>query len=192
MIRADYKDKQRIVKILTSSFDSNKSVNFIIRQDNSRVRRIKKLMEYSFDVCYLFGQVFLSDDKNACALIVLPDKKKTTFRSILLDAKLAFTSIGLSNIRRAFARELKIKKMYPKELMYYLWFIGVDPSVQNNGIGSGLLREIIEESQSIGRPIYLETSTLKNIPWYKKFDFTIYNEINLGYKLFFLKREIGK
>lgn len=192
MIRADYKDKDRIVKILTSSFDNNQSVNYIIRQDKSRVYRIKKLMEYSFDVCYLFGQVFLSDDKKACALIVLPDKKKTTFRSILLDAKLTFSCIGLSNIRRALARESKIKKMHPKELMYYLWFIGVDPAVQNNGIGSGLLREIIEESQSIERPIYLETSTLINIPWYKKFDFAIYNEINLGYKLFFLKREPGK
>lgn len=149
-------------------------------------------MEYSFDVCYLFGEVFLTDDKSGCALIVLPDKKKTNVKSIILDAKLAVSCVGFSNIKKALDRESKIKKMHPKELMYYLWFIGVDPSAQNNGIGSGLLREIIEESQTIGRPIYLETSTVKNIPWYKKFDFAIYNEINLGYKLFFLKRETGK
>lgn len=149
-------------------------------------------MEYSFDVCYLFGEVFLTNDKSGCALIVLPDKKKTTFKSILFDVKLAISCVGHSNIKKALDRESKIRKKHPKGLKYYLWFIGVDPSAQNKGIGSGLLREVIEESQSIERPIYLETSTLKNIPWYEKFGFSIYNELDLGYTLFFLKRETMK
>ncbi len=37
MIRADYKDKERIIEILVSSFDDNKSVNFIIKQDSRRL-----------------------------------------------------------------------------------------------------------------------------------------------------------
>ena len=57
------------------------------------------------------------------------------------------------------------------------------------GRGSSLLDELITRSNSVNRPIYLETSTLRNIPWYKKFGFQIYEELDLGYKLFFLKRE---
>ena len=192
MIQAEYKDKERIVKILTSSFDDNSSVNYIIKQDKKRIRRIKKLMEYSFEVCYLFGKVLLSDDKKGCALIVLPEKKKTTFKSILLDLKLVLFCVGLSNVKKTMDREAKIKKLQPKESLYYLWFIGVEPIDHNKGIGSALLNEIIKESESEKRIICLETSTLKNLPWYQKFDFTIYNEINLGYKLFFLKRETVK
>src|SRR5687767_9350804 len=124
MIKANYIDKVRIVNILTSSFDDNKSVNYIIRQDKKRVERIKNLMDYSFDMCYFFGDVFLSDDKKGCALILLPDKKKTNVRSILLDIKLIISCIGLSNIKKAMDREAKIKKLQPKGLMYYLWFIG--------------------------------------------------------------------
>ena len=58
MIRAQPTDKDLIVSILVSSFQDNKSVNYIISQDNKRIERIKWLMEYSYDVCNLFGDIF--------------------------------------------------------------------------------------------------------------------------------------
>ncbi len=66
----------------------------------------------------MFGDVFLSDDRKGCALIVLPDKKKTTLKSILLDLKLIFTCLGLSNAKKAMDRESKIKKLQPNESSY--------------------------------------------------------------------------
>ena len=189
MKRAEYKDKEQIVDILAASFDDNKSVNYIVKQDKKRSERMKKLMEYSFDVCNLFGDIFLSEDKKGCALIVMPDKKKTTLKSILLDAKLATTVIGLSNIKKAMNRESKINKLHPKKPFYYLWFIGVEPTEQNKGIGTKVLIDVINEAKMKGRPIYLETSTLKNIPWYEKFGFTVYNKLDFGYELFCMKRE---
>lgn len=189
MIRAEYSDKKLIAEILAKSFNENKSVNYIVKQDGKREQRLRSLMEYSFEICYLFGDVFLTDDKKGCALIVLPDKKKTTPKSVLLDLKLIFSCIGLSNINKALSREGKIKNLQPKELLYYLWFIGVDPAEQHKGIGSTLLAEVIKEGKSKQRTICLETSTLSNIPWYEKFGFKIYNELDLGYQLFFLKRE---
>ncbi len=191
MIKAKYSDKNLIVDILTNSFDTNQSVNYIVKQDQKRVQRVSLLMDYSFEVCYLFGDVFLSNDKKACALVIYPDKKKTTLKSILLDVKLILSSVGLKNIKKAIARESMINKIQSKELKYYLWFIGVDPEYYNKGIGSILLGEIIEDSEHKKRPIYLETSMLKNLPWYEKFGFQIYHELDLSYKLFFLKRELN-
>ena len=189
MIRAQYEDKPLVVEILSNSFEDNKSVNYVINQDRSRKRRICRLMEYSFDYCNMFGDVFLSDDRNSCALAVLPDKKKASLRSILLDIKLALTCIGLPNLKKAMDREARIKAVHPGDLMYYLWFIGVRPEVQNKGIGSSLLTEMITQSNAMKRPLYLETSTLRNLPWYKKFGFKVHNELDFGYKLFCLKRE---
>jgi len=82
MKKADYQDKNLVVDILTKSFDTNQSVNYIVKQDKKRIKRVCALMDYSFEVCNLFGNVFLSDNKKACALILYPDKKKTTFKSI--------------------------------------------------------------------------------------------------------------
>ena len=189
MKRADYKDKELIIDILTNSFSENKSVNYIVKQDEKRIERIRSLMDYSFEVCYMFGDVFLTDDRKGCALVVLPDKKKTNLKAILLDIKLIFSCMGLGNAKKAMDREGKIKKLQPKEPVYYLWFIGVDPKEQNKGIGSSLLRDVIKQAELKNRPVTLETSTLKNIPWYEKFGFKIYNELDLGYQLFFLKKD---
>jgi len=89
-------------------------------------------------------------------------------------------------------RESTIKKLHPKELIYYLWFIGVTSSQQHKGTGSNLLNEIIVEATAQKRIICLETSTLQNIPWYQKFGFTIYREFDFGYGLYCLKRELLK
>lgn len=188
MIRAGIEDKNHIVDILSNSFDDNKSVNYIIKQDVKRKQRIRMLMEYSFDICFLFGDVFLSDDKKGCALVLLPDKKKTTLRSILLDIKLATSAIGLSNIKKATVREASINKIHPDELIYYLWFIGVDLKEQGIGIGSRLLNDLIKEGISQNRTICLETSTIKNLPWYEKHGFETYRELDFGYRLYCMKR----
>lgn len=189
MRQANYKEKNLIIDILTQSFESNQSVNYIIPQDKKRIKRIRALMDYSFEVCYLFGDVFISDDNKGCALIVYPDKKKTSLKSIFLDVKLIIQCVGLKNITKTLSREALIQKIQPKKTMTYLWFIGVNLTDQNKGIGSRLLQEIIEQSIHIKRPIYLETSTVKNLPWYSKFGFKTYSEQDLSYHLYFLKMD---
>lgn len=191
MIRAGHNDRTLVADILTKSFDANQSVNYLVKQDAKRVERVRALMEYSFDVCRKFGEVYLSEDKKACALILYPDQKRTSLQSIGLDVKLILRSIGITNISKALQREAKIKKIQPKQAMTYLWFIGVYPEYQNLGLGTNLLKNIIEESRQKNRPLFLETSTLKNIPWYTKFGFKVYSELDLSYKLFFLKKDIA-
>lgn len=192
MKKAKYTDKGLVVDILSKSFESNQSVNYITKQDIKKRERVAALMDYSFEVCNMFGNVYLTNDNTACALVLYPDQKKTTLKSILLDVKLLINCVGIGNIGKVMKRESEIKKLQAKELMYYVWFIGVDPKAQGSGVGSQLMQEIIEESEKQQRDIYLETSTLKNLPWYKKFGFDIYNELELTYKLYFLKREFSK
>ncbi|HEY0056940.1 MAG TPA: GNAT family N-acetyltransferase [Pedobacter sp.] len=191
MKKANYHDRNIIIDILYRSFLDNQSVNYICRQDEKKVERVKALMDYSFEICYKYGEVFLSDDLDACALVLYPDQKPTSFKTILLDLKLILNCIGVKNIKKALNRESKIKTVQPKDPMYYLWFIGVEPEKQGSGIGTKFFTEILEHSKKRNRPIYLETSTLRNISWYKQFGFEIYSELDFGYKLFFLRRLIN-
>ena len=188
MIKASRNHKSRVIEILTKSFEDNQSVNYIVKQDSKRAERIKALMDYSFEVCFMFGEVYLSDDQKGCALVLYPDQKSFSIKSTLMDVQLLLNAIGLTRVGKAMSRETAIKSNYPKDPIYYLWFLGVINSDQNKGIGSQLLKEIIVDSQKQHKPIYLETSTIKNIPWYKKFGFSIYNELDFGYKLFMLRR----
>ncbi|WP_345952130.1 GNAT family N-acetyltransferase (plasmid) [Mucilaginibacter sp. PAMB04274] len=190
MIKADKNQKSHVIEILTNSFEDNQSVNYIVKQDSKRKERIRALMDYSFEICYMFGAVYLSDDKKGCALVLYPDQKKFSIKSTLLDVQLLLNAIGLTRAGKAMSRESAIKSNYPNEPIYYLWFLGVFNADQNNGVGSQLLKEIIQDSQKQQKPIYLETSTIKNIPWYQKFGFSIYQELDFGYKLFMLRRGI--
>jgi len=192
MLKVNRAKKELAVDILTSAFRDNKSVNYIVRQDNRKLLRIKALMAYSFDMCMEFGDVFLTEDGEACALILYPHLKKFSFYALWLDIKLIFKAITVWGIAKTLKRESQIKTIQPKEPMAYLWFIGVNHLSQHEGTGSNLLKEVIEYANQKELPVYLETSTNENLPWYKRFGFEIYSELELGYKLFFLKRHLEK
>ena len=188
MRKATSSDKSTILDILTKSFDTNKSVNYVVKQDRRRIDRIRNLMDYSFNVCNEFGEVWMSDDNQACALILFPDRKRSSLRSILWDLKLASSVIGLGRVSSVLKREAMIKANHPKEPIAYLWFIGVNPLLQGKGVGSAFIQEVVKECEGKRRPIYLETSTERNLPFYKKFGFEIFKQLQLTYTLYQLRR----
>ncbi|MET3606917.1 putative N-acetyltransferase YhbS [Mucilaginibacter rubeus] len=187
MITATKSDKKKVVEILTEAFTRNQSVNYIIKHKQN-LGEIRALMSYSFDTCQLFGQVLLSNERNACALILHPQNKIFNLKSLWLDIELIFRAIGVSRIKTAMWRESQIKKLQPKIEMCYVWFIGVDPKSQHHGIGTQLMHEIIVAAESRGLPLFLETSALENLPWYQKLGFELYDQLDLSYTLYFLRR----
>jgi len=190
MFKAQPQDRSFVTAMLIQCFDDNKSVNYIIPQDHRRSKRIRRLMEYSFDYCMLFGEVYLSDDRQGCALLVHPRKVKTTLRSSWIDLRLILQCVGLGNLRKVLRREAILKKLHPREAFCYLWFIGVTLAAQRKGVGSTLLRELLDQYDHAGLPKYLETSVERNVPWYEQLGFTVYDTLNLGYTLYCMKREI--
>ena len=186
----DSKDNKRVVDILTGAFADNQSVNYVVKQGTNRLGRIRHLMNYAAATSRDFGEVWLSPDQRGCALTVLPDTKQTTVASMRRDVALAFLSTGLRNVYKTLHREGQIKRMHPPEPFCHLWFLGVEEGFQGREIGSRLLRNIIDHYDAQQRAIYLETSTLRNVPWYEKFGFEVYHELNLTYPLYMMRRTI--
>lgn len=177
-------DKSRIIDILCESFYDNKSVNFVVKQDHKKDKRLRVLMEYSYFIGENFGKIYLNDDKSACAILIDPSKKKTTFKSIVWDIKLLISCIGIANVSNVMKREKEIKKNHPTIDFIHLWYIGVSTNNQGKGIGTSLMNEIIQDYKKKNQPIYLETSTTKNFPFYERLGFEKVAEIDtLGYPL---------
>lgn len=183
-------DDQRIVDILTEAFADNLSVNYVVKPGRHRLDHICHLMRYAVATGHDFGEVWLSPDRQACALAVLPDTKRTTVASVKRDIGLAFSSTGLRNVRKTLYREGQIRAHHPTEPFCHLWFLGVAPAHQGQGLGSILLKELIRHYDAQRREIYLETSTLRNVPWYEKFGFEVYHELNLSYPLYMMRRTL--
>ena len=191
MIPATPEDKILITDLLSRSFDKNKSVNYVLKQDDQRPRRMRVLMEYVFEMCYHYGGIWLTPERNAVVLVLLPERKKRFFHTLKLDFRLATGCIGLSRVMKVLKREGKIKKYHPKE-MIYLWFIGVEPEQQGKGTGSRLLQYICDMGRERGLPVCLETSTPENLPFYKKAGFEVYQELDFGHRLYMFRKEANK
>lgn len=187
MIKATYADKKNIIELLCKSFDTNKSVNYVVKQDRKRKKRIRVLMDYSFEACWNFGEIYLSEDKKGVVLLLFPEKKKTNAPSVIRDIKLAIHCVGISNISKVLSREAKIKKYHPKKLIY-IWYIGIDPDFQSQGMGSSLLKSVVELSEEKKLPVYLETSNERNLNFYNKHFFEMYNSLHLDHTLYMFRR----
>ena len=64
--------------------------------------------------------------------------------------------------------------LHPKEpYHYYLFAIGVDPSLQGGGRGSRLIRANLDRCDAEGVPAYLENSKEQNLPFYERHGFRV-------------------
>lgn len=176
-----------VTNILVHAFDDNFSVNYLIPQDKRRKQRIKRMMEYSFDQCLRAGAVYLNETETACALVLFPEQKKHDLQGLWLDAKLIAQCIGIGNMRKAMKREILIKQQYPDGPAYYLWFLGVHPDCQKQGLGSALLQELQQDAVQQNRRILLETSVARNVSWYEQSGFEVYRQLDFGNPLYLLQ-----
>lgn len=185
MRKATKKDISRIKDILSKSFAENKSANYVLKNKN----KLPDLFDYSISKGFLFGDIWINDDNTACAILIDPKRKKDSLQSIWLDIQLAEGVIGISRIKKVMKKETVTNDTLPKNLDYiHLWFLGVDPSVQGKGIGGKFLTELIEKYSSFKSAMCLETSTLRNLPFYEKNGFEVYSIKNFGFDLYFFKR----
>ncbi|MCW3466203.1 GNAT family N-acetyltransferase [Chitinophaga nivalis] len=190
MLKATINDRSVVIALLCRAFDSNPSVNYIIPQDTRRKERIAQLMAYSFDLCLRFGEVYLTADKGACALVLFPDQKKTSLRTIWLDLKFVLKGISIWRVGKVLKREAAIAACYPATPIYYLWFIGVEPQQQHVGTGGQLLRKLMAAANGMKRPIYLETSVPGNVSWYERNGFEVYQELSFSQQLYMMRKVV--
>lgn len=105
MVKAAYEEKDIVTDILLNAFNANSGVSFFI-QEASTSNEFSQLISDAFEECYHFGEVFISDNKKACALILFPDKDHSNAQSLLQDITLVFQSVhGFSNLKKILSGE---------------------------------------------------------------------------------------
>jgi len=157
------------LSILTEAFKDNHSVQFVIKQDDKKDAKLRFLMKYSHWKATHFGKLYLNEENSACAFVIDNSKKKFSITSIVWDLRLIFFCIGISNLFRVLKREKVLKTFHPSGKFYHLWYIGVKKNQQGKGLGSLLMKQLLEDCK--GSPIYLETSMEQNFPFYERLGF---------------------
>ena len=192
MIKGGKIYKERVIALLAECVDTNKSVNWIVKQDADRKDRIRHLIDYSFDACLDAGEIHLTEDLNGVVICSMSDDKLPFLEEAYLTARFVLQVTGIEGIGKALRREEYINSYHPQDHEFiYIWFIAVDKTEQGKGIASQMIEEIIDKSNKDCLPIYLETSEERTLRFYQKHGFEIYHvsekEI-FGFELYFLRR----
>ena len=122
----------------------------------------------------------------------MSDDKLPFLEEALLTARFILKVTGIDGIGKALRREQYVTSFHPQDHEFmYIWFIAVDKTMQCKGVASKMIQEIIDKSNKEQIPVYVETSTERNLKFYQNHGFEIYHvseEEIFGFKLYFLRR----
>ncbi len=71
----------------------------------------------------------------------------------------------------------QLTRLHPAEPHWYLAFVGVDPSLRGQGIGSTLLAPVLQRADADGVPCYLATPLPETLALYGRLGFEIVSRV---------------
>ena len=76
---------------------------------------------------------------------------------------------------------LSINEHHPHDVPhFYLFILGTTRAQQSKGLGSKLMREVLDRCDRQGLGAYLESSNIKNVPFYERHGFKVLTEVTLS------------
>ncbi|MFX1428284.1 MAG: GNAT family N-acetyltransferase, partial [Promethearchaeota archaeon] len=155
-------------EVLSRAFYDNPWSIYIIPEDSERREKLKYVYEYVIRYDVLYGEVYSPSSglEGIAGWIPFQYIYKTYEAQIRSGGKKVVEKLGVDFYKRSMKlegfRELLHKRHAPFK-HWYLDSIGVDPEFQGKGHASILLRAMFARVEKENLPIYLETSTEKNI-----------------------------
>lgn len=115
----------------------------------------------------------------AGALWAPPGKWRTSAADLARWTPSATRLFGL-HLPRSLSALSVVDKVHPREPHWYLALLGTDPDHQGHGLGSAVLRPVLDLCDEDGTPAYLESSKEHNVPFYERHGFEVTGQIHMG------------
>lgn len=167
-------DRLRVTAVMARAFDDDPFANWFAKQDEHRSERIAAFLRIALDKFTLpFGECYTTDDLQGGAYWNPPGTWKL---GLLQQLFLVPDMVRIAGWRRlpAIVDGIdKVEKRHPERPHYYLLALGVEPELQGKGIGTQLMRPVLERCDRDGIPAYLESSKERNVPLYERNGFKV-------------------
>jgi len=171
--RATPADTDRLARLLTAAFVTDPVMDWIARPGPKRAAGVTAFFTMLLRRAIPAGEVWMSDDGAACALWLPPGAPTgprgfiQQMRTLPLFVKLC----GFGRLSRGSAMSDAMRAAHPHESHFYLFFIGVDPALQGQGLGAAILDATLARIDAAGQPAYLENSNPRNARLYERAGF---------------------
>ena len=124
------------------------------------------------------GEVWTTHDRAGAAIWTPPDTGRPGWRDLLRLLPVVPYLTGLGRDGAEAARLLSaVDAARPRERHWYLATLGTDPRRQRTGVGSALMRAVLDHIDTQGLPAYLESSKERNLAFYGSHGFEVTGEV---------------
>lgn len=125
-------------------------------------------------------EVWTTDDCACAALWAPPQRWRTTWREDLAIARCMAHPRLVARLPLSLTGLLGVEREHPRgPPHWYLAVLGTDPIAQGQGLGSAVLRPVLEQCDADGIGAYLESSKERNIDFYARHGFRVMRELRL-------------
>jgi GNAT superfamily N-acetyltransferase len=173
---ADAGDVSTLSAALAQAFASDAVMNWLLPQRTRRAARRELMFTLELQTYVLpqDGLVFAANDGRgglAGGCLALPPGRWQMPRAV--DGRTAVRWLRALGTRlpRASRVQRTMEEHHPAEPHYYIRTIGVRPGLQGQGLGSALMRPVLDRCDSEGQPAYLEASSERSAALYERLGF---------------------
>lgn len=121
-----------------------------------------------------YGEIYTTDDLVAAAVWAPPGIEDDGERLVA-----ALADVSGEYAQTLFEAFELMDKQHPRDPHHYLFFLGTRPERQAQGIGSALMRPVLDRCDRDGVPAYLEATSERNRRFYLRHGFEVTGEIRL-------------
>jgi ribosomal protein S18 acetylase RimI-like enzyme len=179
--RASADDVPALVALLARAFDEDPVLDGAIRRDARRAAAFRRFFALALQRLTLPScEVYTTADRRGAALWAPPGRWRqgplAQVRQLPDWAQIA----GLSRLPVVCGPLTGLLRQHPHAPHYYLFFLGVDPPCRGQGLGTALLRPVLERCDRAALPAYLENTNARNLPLYERHGFRVTREVLLA------------
>lgn len=178
--RATADDVPELARTLARAFHDDPIACWSCKPDRLRLRMLERFYAIRLRQVLRHDEVWVEEGLAGGALWLPPDRWRTTPRE---DAELARCQLHPRMLPRlpmvAWGFTGIERRHPPSPSHWYLAILGTDPAAQGRGIGSALLRAVLDRCDEDGVAAYLESSKEANIAFYARHGFRVTEEVRL-------------
>jgi ribosomal protein S18 acetylase RimI-like enzyme len=155
---------RRIARILSDSFAGDPVISHLFEGIVDAAPR--RLAFFEFQVEDAFDRHLLDTEDGVAA--IWQDLARPSPR-----CRIPFDAVAVfgDNTERAGITRSVMDDHHPAEPHWYLYFVGVDPSLAGRGLGTALVEQRLRQADDIGRSCYLEATTERSATLYERLGF---------------------
>jgi ribosomal protein S18 acetylase RimI-like enzyme len=177
--RATEDDVTAMAAQLARTFFDDPVASHIFRNEARRETGLRAFFRTQMRADYLpFGGCYTTEGYSGSAIWAPAGKPMQTGLGGILTLLPVLPYVA-SNLRATLRLLSLIETKHPRQPHWYLATLGTAVEQQGRGVGTALLRPVLEHCDAEGIPCYLESSKERNVPFYRRHGFEVVEEVSL-------------